>query len=313
MKKRQFAIPYNNDRDLLTKLVNIFPESVDYIHELYFPIPYKYGKTGRVNSHPDDYEKQVIKLIEETHKYGMLSNILLNAGCIADFLLSKGWIEELTDYLKYLKNDYGLDIITVSDYGLARVIKESVPGLKIECSSISYVDYSSRAGNWANVADIIVVPHDLTKDIDKIKMIRNAVGDTELKIMINHRCAHGCPMFISHNNIEGHGDAGEFYLNICMKYRAEHPWYIYSAGYIPPRELDLYDEYIDTYKIVDRTVSTENIIRSFGGYTFDSRYIEKTEKMNNTVPSEVYKKVLACDFNCQKCNYCEQYYKSHMC
>jgi len=309
MKSRKFAIPYNHDKKLIETLINTFPDFISNIHELYFPIPYKYGKTGRVAEQSDDYEQEVIKLIEETKKNGICSNILLNAGCVADNLLTNGWMERLIEYLKFLYNCYGLDIVTISDFVLANKVKDAIPELKIECSSIAYVDSPLKASMWATVSDIIVIPHDLNKKMDRIREIKKAIGNTELKIMVNHMCMNGCPMFISHNNIEGHGNAGEIYDSVCRVIRKRKPWYIYSAGYIPPREIELYDDLIDTYKILDRTISTDHIVRSFGAYNFDNRYSEKREKMNNVVPEEVFKKVLRCNNVCEACNFCEQYYK----
>lgn len=309
-KKRKFAVPYNHDTKLLDKLVEEFPDKKALIYEVYFPIPSQVAYSGRVIDQNDDYLLEVIELIKNAKKHNVISNILLNAGCMAENILNPESIEGIVDYLKDLHDKHGLDMVTVSDFYIGKVIKERIPTLKMECSSVVYVDSVNKAQYWADIdCNVIVIPHDFNKDMGLLRRLRENLPGTEFKLMVNHHCYNYCPMFFSHNNIEGHGDAGMVYSKLCKETHNDQPWKMYSTGYVPPKNLVDYDEVIDVYKILDRAEPTERIKARFGSYAHDEKYSQRIERMNNKIPEEIFQKVLHCDKLCTKCTACEDYYR----
>ncbi len=305
---RKFSIPYNHDVNLLTRLCEEFPDKIDNIYEVFFPIENEIANTGRVIEQKG-YRQEIERIFEDAKKYNIHTNILLNAGCMADQVISDSFLPKLVDYLKSLVNDYGLNMITISDFYIAAKVKEKIPELEIECSSVAYVDSVNKAMYWESIGvDIMVIPHDFTKHMDFIKDLKSNLKKMKLKLMINHHCKNYCPMFTSHNNIEGHGDAGKKYMELCETF--SKPWRIYGSGYVTPRKLAVYDDYIDVYKILDRYESTQRIIERFGAYTLDERYTQRIERMNSKIPDEVFDKVLYCNKICNSCNFCEQYYNN---
>lgn len=308
---RKFSIPYNNDIELLNRLADNFGK-LDECGEIYFAIPQKYVSTGRTLEQSEQYELEVEILLEKCNKYKVESNILLNAGCLQTKMRDYLFAEKCVEYLKKLHNEYDLTSVTVADYLLAKYIKENAPTLKVECSSVAYVDSLQKAKMWAEIGtDILVIPPDYNKSIKFISSIKEAYKDMEIKLLVNQDCIPGCPMRQFHNTIQSHGNDGPIYLKTCGNYMKEHPWLFYSSTYIPPKYLSYYDEYVDIYKIVDRKKPTEKIIKAYGSYSGHDKFKEKAEEWNRRIPEYVFEKVILCEKKCNQCGFCKREYEKN--
>lgn len=303
---RKFSIPYNNDPFLLDKLINEFPDCKTQCREIYFAIPNKFAGTGRVINQGDNYEHDIIHLLKKVHDHNIESNLLINSGCFGLHMANLEFAHDIIHYIHYLKESTGLDIVTVSDYCLAMEIKRAFPEVKLECSSIAYVDSVEKAKYWEELGcDILVIPPVLNKNLRVISQIHEYLPDVRLKLVINQTCLHGCPMWHSHHNLRGHGNEGELYSVVCQKLFEEKPWLLYSSSFIPPKYMDYYDEFIDIYKLVDRRHTTTEILQSFGAYSENRNYKEKIDELNKSIPEEVFAKVVHCNKNCSNCGFCE--------
>lgn len=306
---RKFSIPYNNDTGLLEELVKEFPEHKDQCTEVYFAIPNQFAGTGRVIGQEDRYEAHVMNILRKAHEQDIESNLLINSGCLGLRMSTPDFTDTILHYIQSLRDSAGLDIVTVADYLLAREIKRTFPELKIECSSIAYVDSIEKAKYWEEIGcDIMVIPPVLNKNLRLIRQLRQHLPTVHLKLVLNQTCLHGCPMWQGHHNLRSHGEEGQQYWDACKNFFAEKPWLLYSSSFIPPRYLDYYDEYIDIYKLVDRKHSTGEILQSFGAYCGDRNYEEKFDELNKRIPEEVFAKVVHCSKNCSDCGYCEAAY-----
>ena len=309
--KRYFSIPYNNDLNLLDDMHDEFG-NLDECKEIYFAIPLKYSNTGRALEQTEEYEKQIIVLLKKCDSYQVEGNMLLNSACLETKMQDYSFVEKCVEYIKNLHDVYGLISITVSDFLLACYIKEKFPAIKIECSSVAYVDSVQKAKMWDDIGiDMLVIPPDYNKNLLFISSIKKALKRAELKLLVNQDCIPSCPMRQFHNTIQSHGNDGAMYLETCSRYMKEHPWVFYSSTYIPPKYLHYYDDYISLYKIVDRKKSTEKIIKAYGSYTDKDSYREKANEWNARIPEEVFEKVIRCNRYCEECGFCKAKYESN--
>lgn len=308
---RQFSIPYNNDIHLLEKLVDEFPEYKQSCSEIFFASPKTILRTGRALPQDINYEEEVYDLIKTAKKHNILTNLLFNASCNGVKLNSQDAINQVIRYLYKFKEEHNIDIVTVSDYILARDIKKAIPEILLECSSIAAIEDPVHAEYWADIGtDIIVISPTFNKNIESIKRLRKQLGNVSLKLMVNQDCLPSCPMRRGHNNMQSHGDDGEMMQKLCESILDNNPWLWYSSTFIPPKYLDYYDDYVDSYKLVDRKYPTDKIIKAFGAYCGDHRYQKKADKWNQRIPEEVFQKVIHCEKYCKQCNFCFNYYQS---
>ncbi len=307
---RFFSIPYNHDRLLVDTLLNEFPHFSHALYEIFFPIPNRISSTGRTLKQNDDYDNEVMDLIKKAKEHNIISNILINPGCFGTSLLSSDFFVRIIEYLRFHNAEYGLGAVTVSDYILGREIKRAIPKIELECSSVAYVDTIQKAKYWEDIGcDILVIPPDLNKNIRFIENLSSHLPNLKLKMIVNQACIPQCPMKIAHNNLEGHNNDGQIYIDICEDIYRQKPWLFYSSSFIPPKRLKDYDDCISIYKLVDRKLPTNKILRLIGAYCTDERYREKIDKWNSKIPDSVYEAIYQCDRNCGVCNLCEKVYK----
>lgn len=308
---RYFSIPYNNDLDLLDRMYDEFGD-LDECKEIYFAIPLKYSNTGRALNQNAEYEKQIIELLSKCNIYNVEGNMLLNSGCLDVRMKDYTFAQKCVEYIKELHDAHGLSSITVSDFLLAKYIKEKFPAIKIECSSVAYVDSVQKAKMWDDIGvDMLVIPPDYNKNLPLISAIKKSLKHAEIKLLANQDCIPSCPMRQFHNTIQSHGNDGAMYLETCSRYMKEHPWLFYSSTYIPPRYLEYYDECVDLYKIVDRKNTTEKIIKAYGCYTEKKAFSEKANSWNARIPEAVFKKVISCTKHCEECGFCRKMYDKY--
>ncbi len=308
---RTFSIPYNNDLLLLDKLGEKFPEHISQCKEIYFAIPNHIAGTGRAIDQGNDYEDEIVQLLKKARDKNIEGNLLINTGCLGLRIADAEFVRNIINYIYNLKESDGLEVVTVVDYYLALEIKQAIPDIKLECSSIAYVNSLEKAKYWGELGcDIMVIPPVLNKDLKFIRQMREALPQVQLKLVLNQTCLHDCPMWQGHHNLRGHGNEGEVYLNICQNLFKEKPWLLYSSSFIPPKYMDYYDEFIDIYKLVDRRHSSIEILQNFGAYCGDRNSSEKFEELNKIIPEKVFEKVIGCSKMCSSCGFCEFAYKN---
>ncbi len=307
---RCFSLPYNNDILILNKLETEF-HGVNGCSEIYFAVSNNWIGSGRSITQTDLYEEEILTLTHTARDKGIECNILLNAGCLDHMMSNASFIKNILMYLSSLVEKMSVDTFTVSDYLLAKEIKMAFPKIKIECSSIAYIDSVAKAKYWIDIGcDILVIPPVLNKNLRFIKELRNEYPKLLLKLVTNQRCLFDCPMWIGHHNIRAHGNEGFIYNESCHKEFADKPWKYYSSSYIPPEYLSFYDKYIDIYKLVDRRFSTDMILNQFSIYSNEEeKYKDELYKNQLSITAEQFEKILYCNKNCANCKFCEDIYE----
>jgi len=302
---RHFSVPYNNDRLFFSKFENKL-QYVNFFKELYFSIPNKWTGSGRSIPQAEDYEAEIVEITHEAKSKNIECNMLLNVGCLGLKLSDKNFIKDILNYLSSLVEKANIDVITVADYFLAKELKKAFSTIKLECSSIAYINSLTKAEYWVNIGcDILVIPTVLNKDLKLIQEFRKEFPDLILKLVTNQKCLYDCPMWISHHNIRSHGNEGCIYEELCHKDFADNPWKYISSSYIPPEYIHFYDKYIDIYKLVDRKFTTENIIKQFDIYSNIPNPKNKLSIEQVSITEEQFKNVLYCNKKCSDCNMCK--------
>lgn len=303
------SIPYNGDDGLIHKIAK--QNLIEHCEQIYVPMPDKLIKSCRVIKQSDNYEDEIINLIESSKKFNIRVNLLLNPGCLNTLMSNKNSIIPIIDYLKFLCDNYSLDSITIADFLLAKMIKEAIPKLKIEASCMANIKDLRIAKYWVDLgADVIVIHPDKNKDFKYIRDLAQYFPNIKLKMIVNELCVPNCPMRQGHSNIEGHGYSGESYHEACTSIFKNEPWLFYSSAFIPPKYLYLYDKLIDIYKIVDRLSTTEKIIEAIAVYSNDKRYQAIKEDWDNRIPESVFHKVINCNRICNKCDFCKDFFEN---
>jgi len=303
------SIPYNGDEGLIHKIAK--QNLIAHCEQIYVPMPDKLIKSCRVIKQSNNYDDEIINIIESSKKYNMRVNLLLNPGCLNTLMSSKYSIKPIINYLKFLFDNYSLGSITTSDYLLAGMIKKAIPKLKIEASCMANIKDVRIANYWVDLGtDVIVIHPDKNKDIKYIRDLAHYFPNIKLKMIVNELCIPNCPMRQGHSNLEGHGNSGESYHEACTSIFKNKPWLVYSSAYIPPKYLYLYNELIDIYKIVDRLSTSEKIIEAIAVYSNDIRYHAIKKDWDNRIPESVFHKVINCNKICNECDFCKKYFEN---
>lgn len=306
---RKFSIPYNGDILLLESLQRQLPDEMEHIQEIYLAVPRNILMTGRNILQSADYYNEVESIIQQAGQMNIESNLLLNAGCFGEKIVDASLVNTCVNYLDKLLGGYQNINITVTDFLLAKKIKQSLPEIKLECSSVSYVDSLQKAKFWYEIGcSIMVLPPALNKNIHFIKELTETFPEMKLKIIANEVCLPSCPMRTFHNNTQNHGNSGEVYVKECRKKFVEEPWLFYSSSYLPPSQLYHYDPYVSLYKLIDRTKPTEKIIKAIGTYCSSKQYERKAQEWNGRIPDKLFQTILKCNKNCKTCGICKDIY-----
>ena len=140
------SLPYNGDLEFL-KIVK----------DRKYPVKTVYGKRfqdviggGRarydIANYSDDNLKQAIEL---THEIGAEFNYLFNAPCSANIEEKKQ--KEIIEQVKNLIEEYKIDMMTIANPKLLKILKENFPNLKFSVSIISKVDSLEKVLEYEKV------------------------------------------------------------------------------------------------------------------------------------------------------------------
>lgn len=305
---RLFSIPYNGDINLLDRLFETFPNSLNQIRDIYFAPPKEIISSGRFLKKHSSFS-EIETLLSKCEQFHVQANLVLNPSCIVEVDKYNEIIRKIDDYIESIQDK--IQRITLADYRIAMHINKRFPQLQLECSVNAYINTNSKVQHWVDIGcEVIVVHPDFNKNINYIKNLKNFFPELELKLIVNEDCLPGCPLRTAHNNAQAHGvDTKDFY-NTCQQIYLKKPWLFYKSPFIPPKCLCFYDEFISTYKLVDRSMPTDSILKVVGVYLDDPRYNMKVEMFNNRIPLGHFKNILECDKNCFECDICKKiYYK----
>ena len=265
------SIPYNGDLELLT-----ISEAKKY------PVKTVYGKRlqdviggGRARYDIANYNDENLKqAIEITHRMGAQFNYLFNAPCSANAEKTKEL--EILKQVEDLIENFGIDIVTVANPNLLRLLKKHFPQLKFSISTISRVDSLEKVLEYQNEgADEITLDYNIYRNFEELKRIKenSKIG---FQILANDGYLFNCPWAVYHFQLEGHDSQNTFnnplkYFSYCRfncKQRsAEDQTELIKGMWIRPEDTHYYEEIgFSKFKIIDRLKDTKWLINAIDAY-----------------------------------------------
>ncbi len=325
----KLSIPYNYDLNLVYEIAKRRPKNID---ELYLPADQSVVGSGRPHKQPNDYDKQVPVIIDLMHKHGIKVNMLINGQCEGLAFYEERNLKRLLEYIRFFRNEFGLDSITVIDAIHLEDIKNYIPDIELHSAVNLMVNTVQKARYLKALgADVITIDKDINKDIGMIKKIKEATG-LSLKMLVNDSCLPDCVYRIQHANAVGHvgclnyeeyeefgKDINLVFIRQCGKLYKESPWLFFKSSFIRPDDIKYYEGIVDSIKIVDRMGSTGEILNIIDAYSKDTYsgdlldlvFVGKAALrkkgitiLNGMMPEDFFAKITSCSKDCMECNYC---------
>ena len=238
---KKFELPYNFQNDYFDMLSTLDKKYFDYIKFIYLPA-FKEGnvKNSReyqeLLNNPSYYNfDNYIKVLKKIKSFNIDIALLMQRGATLDIID------------KYY-NEYNIKYFIIGDDNLAKEIRKKYDNKIYLILSITRVlSYNDIMTKDFSMYDEIVLFFWFNKHLDYIKKLPSKYN---YSILVNSNCIYNCKYAQSH-----------WFLNkyICGK-----------EDYIPimisSYDLILFDKYINSYKLVDRTSASDYIISSLKEY-----------------------------------------------
>lgn len=265
------SIPYNGDLNLLK-----------ISKDRKYPVKTVYGKRfqdiiggGRarydIANYGEDNLKEAIKL---THEMGAEFNYLFNAPCSANTEIEKE--NEIIKEISFLIEEYKIDIITVANPRLLKLIRKHFPKIRLSVSTIAKVDSLEKVLEYEKAgATEITLDYNIYRNFEELKRIRKN-SKLGFQLIANDGYLFNCPWATYHFQLEGH-DSQNTYNNPlkyfsycrfnCKQKSAKEPYELIRGMWIRPEDMHYYEEIgLNKFKIIDRLKDTEWLINAIEAY-----------------------------------------------
>lgn len=299
-----WVIPYvDHDLDFWQEIATQFGR---HIKEVYLPIPGGIVASGR-GPQPGTFVETFLR-DAPLPKAVLINPIVLPipAHEIAPRILAS---------LQQLRDNFGVNLVTVANPSLARTIRTALPEFRITASVLMGIATPLQALMVRDDVDAITVDTRLVRDLAGLRRLRDAFPG-EIRLIVNEACLPGCPYRTQHFYEMGYG---EFYpQSLCQQMLNDQPWLRLTGAWILPQHLRYYDGLYDTLKLAGRVTLRDRaryltVLRSFirrepllprdigGG---PASVIDTTD-----MPDALFETILNCDKNCHVCSVCQEYYQ----
>lgn len=329
-------VPYNNDPGLIPALLPY----ADQIASVYLPCNHEVLGSGRyegraVGRNWGGYDEEVNRIAEQLAPYGIHITMLLNSIHIPSEILANFQGSALYRYLKRYEHSR-VEWLAVANIQLAMLIRQHLPGFKLDVSVLGLVDSVSRARYWNDLVhpDLFCVDLDCSRNLSLIRQITEATG-VPVKILALDFCLPECPYKPWHYI---HNALKEESAFNCWSVRATEPWRYYRGRAVPPFYLQQYAGIVRDIKIVERNADTPTVLSYIRHYaeSLSSKYLlpdgglipagGRGKRMNpaweqlylklnckhplfRELPEQVYQATAACDHSCMSCTLCYDVWK----
>jgi collagenase-like PrtC family protease len=272
----RFSVPTNWDDRLIEEI------PLDLIGEFYGKLHTDYIGGGRSSySCPPVSRRTAARHIAKIRSAGKHFNYLLNSACLANEEFTSRWQKQFESLTAWLY-DNGVDTFTVSVPYLLELLKIRLPRARVCVSAFANINSAHKASFWERLGadEITLSPPEMNRNFKALRAVRSAVR-CGLKLIVNNNCLLSCPLHIYHSNITAHasrlrentcGYTIDYCRLNCRYLRLADPSNYLKADWIRPEDLHIYEEAgIDTFKLVDRILSTPAILKISSAY-FSGRH-----------------------------------------
>lgn len=266
------SIPYNGDLELLK-----------ICKEKRYPVKTVYGKRlqdviggGRARYNIANYSDENLKdAIKITHKMNAKFNYLFNAPCSANAEHTKK--SEILREVENLIENYKIDIVTIANPELLRLLKKHFPQLQFSISTIARVDSLEKVLQYQNEgADEITLDYNIYRNFKELEKIKKE-SKVKFQLIANDGYIFNCPWAIYHFQLEGHDSQNYFNNSLkyfsycrfnCKQKVAEDKEELIKGMWIRPEDTHFYEDIgFIKFKVIDRLKDTKWLINVIEAYT----------------------------------------------
>ena len=324
----KFNVGYQMSDDF----VNYIIEQKDHIGEVYFAFgDFPNGRKSMNNVsdtlYPWETGEKQIKDLKKFASNGISLDLLLNGMCYGRNAQSRAFFEKIGGTVDYLKNEFGLSVVTTTSPLIAKFIKNNFSSVTVRASVNMEIGTVDGMRYVADLFDSFYMKRECNRDESKIKELTDWCRDNgkELLLLANSGCLNNCSAHTFHDNLVSHEseiavmDNAYQFEGICRTYLSDREnlmRYLSQTNFIRPEDVKLYEPYFASAKLATRVNRVP--IRVLRAY-IEERYIGSVTDLlepdhsgvispyiieNSKIPDDFASNVLKCSKNCRDCPYC---------
>ena len=257
--KKQYELPYNFSYDFIPKLSRQ-RELFSYIRCIYLPAWKEDAISTRQDietreEYPKSYEEYVLRL-KCLQQLGLPLCVLMQRDATLDALE------------KYY--NLGIRIFTISEDALAIAAKSRHPEISVTLSITSALTAADIQSRDLSMYDHIVLFYWFSRHLDVVKGLPKKY---RYILIPNTDCYWNCKWHDAHWFATSREEERAA-TRLCRK--CVHD--MRDASFIEPENLSYFDPYIDSYKLVDRLNTTEQILTDLERYASRNTGAQKREE-----------------------------------
>jgi len=218
--------------------------------------------------------------------------------------------------LRMLVNAYGVSEAVVCDVGLARLLRERFPQLRLAGSTLLEVSTPAQVVYLEGIFDSLTPSDRAMRDLPTLRALR-AAWPGALRLMVNEGCLPGCVYRTQHFFEMNSGC--RLPASLCAGLMEREPWLTLTGAWVLPQHLDLFDGLYDELKLDGRVTlaDPEHYLRVLDAYVrrtpLDLAEIGGGPATATSVPPisrDFYEYTMSCGKACATCAVCREYFAS---
>ena len=263
---------------------------------------------------------------------GIGFNLLLNGNCYGKHAQSRAFFCKVGDTVDYLREKYGLAVVTTTSPLIAKFLKQNFPQIEVRASVNMEIDPIQGMDYIADWFDSFYLKREYNRDMKKIVTAKEWCDQNGKKLygLANSGCLNFCSAHTFHDNLVSHEseiaemDNAYQFEGQCWQYlgKPEKRWdWLRITNFIRPEDVYKYDNLFDGLKLATRvTKNPAGIIEAYCTGSFSGNIPDLLEPdhagvfypeiiENKKIPDSFAEKVLNCQKNCKECGYCNNVQK----
>ncbi|MBO6194968.1 MAG: hypothetical protein J6O56_01330 [Bacilli bacterium] len=267
----KISLATNFDNELIDKIKK-YP-----IYEVYGKLNFDLIGGGRPTNYLKNLDvKKFEDHVKKVREAGINFNYLFNSACLENMNQNSVWVNEVIDFISYLKK-VGVNHLTITSPHLLELVKKYFKDdFIIRISSFACIDNYTKAKYWDELgADILCL--DFCKVNRNFKMLKYMVENLNCKIelLCTNSCLKDCPMIHTHVVDLAHASNGnnssnkyeDWGLMFCQQYQLNNIEEYIKSPWIRPEDIEKYEKIgIEHFKITERDFKTDDLVKRVEAY-----------------------------------------------
>ncbi|MDO8847300.1 MAG: hypothetical protein Q7W51_02780 [Coriobacteriia bacterium] len=274
---------------------------------VYFPMPASPIGSGRP-SQPAEHLQAFLS--GDAVGKSVLLNPVVHVGSVAEVFAA------IEPGLRGLVEERGVAEAVVGSAGLARLLREAFPGLRLAASTLLDVRTPAQVVYLEGVFDSLTPGDGVMRDLPALRALREAWPGA-LRLMVNEGCLPGCVYRTQH--FFEMNSSHPMPASLCAGLLEREPWLALTGAWVLPQHLDLFDGLYDEVKLDGRVTLADPVhyLRVLSAYVnrtpLELAEIGGGPATAPCVPAitrDFYAHTLTCAKTCATCEVCREYFAS---